>query len=350
MLNNMTANTTRTDGEHILAEAREKLREHTGLDLHPVAHQDDENDGLARLTGQGSAAHLFRIALKRRPTQTGLLLETHQESPSNRPPTLLVSEYIPPPMAGHLRDRGINFMDCAGNAHLKTPGLFVFISGNRPPPSWRRDTPVRAFQRTGLQVIFVLLADPARVNASHRELAKLAGVSTGSVVYILDDLRDLGHVVSRPGNRRHLRDRRALLERWIEGYAERLRPRLSLGRFRGAERWWEQADLQGLEARWGGEIAAARLTDHLQPALATLYLRGRETGARLQVQCRLRRDSQGNTELLRSFWDATLDTADGDLVPPLIAYADLIASGDSRNLETANLLYEQRLAGYLDRD
>ena len=337
----------------ILEAAQQKLHENTGLELdaeQPLAdHRNHAGDGLARLRGPESGEILFRIALKWRPTRAGLLLlESHGEPAPDSPPTLLLSEYIPVTMAGHLRERGINFMDTVGNTYLRAPGLFVFITGNRPPPSRRRDIPVRAFQRTGLQVIFVLLTDPARVNTSHRELARLAGVSTGSVVYILDDLRELGHLVSRPGNRRHLRNRRALLARWVEGYAERLRPRLSLGRFRGAERWWEQADLRGLEARWGGEVAAARLTDHLQPALATLYLRGRETGARLQVQCRLRRDSEGNTELLRSFWDTALDGAGGDLVPPLLAYADLIASGDSRNLETAHLLYEQHLAGYLD--
>jgi hypothetical protein len=65
----------------------------------------------------------------------------------------------------------------------------------------------------------------------------------------------------------------------------------------------------------------------------------------LQAQYGLRRDSNGNIELLRKFWKfeqsekKSLHTA-----PPLLIYADLLMTADDRNLETAELIYDQYIA------
>jgi hypothetical protein len=65
----------------------------------------------------------------------------------------------------------------------------------------------------------------------------------------------------------------------------------------------------------------------------------------LQAQYGLRRDSNGAIELLRKFWKfepwekKSLHTA-----PPLLVYADLLMTADDRNLETAELVYDQYIA------
>ena len=56
----------------------------------------------------------------------------------------------------------------------------------------------------------------------------------------------------------------------------------------------------------------------------------------------MRLDLNGNTEVLQAFWNL-LDEKYTDVVPPLLAYADLMATLDGRNLETARLIYEQFL-------
>jgi hypothetical protein len=38
--------------------------------------------------------------------------------------------------------------------------------------------------------------------------------------------------------------------------------------------WWEQAQIKPLQAYWGAEIAAARLTGYLKPEVVTIYVRG----------------------------------------------------------------------------
>lgn len=99
-----------------------------------------------------------------------------------------------------------------------------------------------------------------------------------------------------------------------------------------------------MDAYWGGEIAAARLTDYLKPETATLYLdpkMGRHALTKLIATHRLRADPEGNVEILDKFWNVPTDKTQPEIVPPILVYADLVASLNPRNLEVANLLRER---------
>ena len=138
----------------------------------------------------------------------------------------------------------------------------------------------------------------------------------------------------------------------MTAHAERLRPKLNPRRFRAPDPgWWQQARLPD-GARWGGEVAAAKLTDYLKPAAATIYLkpaRARDTLDRLVQEHRLRADPQGNVEILDAFWALPEEGTPGDLVPPLLVYADLMATLDPRNLEIAKRIREQYIEHALRR-
>jgi len=58
-------------------------------------------------------------------------------------------------------------------------------------------------------------------------------------------------------------------------------------------------------------------------------------------------DPDGDAEVLEAFWQFEFDWPHPELVPPLLIYADLLATGDARNLETARIIYEQELAGLI---
>ncbi|MGI8543463.1 MAG: type IV toxin-antitoxin system AbiEi family antitoxin [Aridibacter sp.] len=62
---------------------------------------------------------------------------------------------------------------------------------------------------------------------------------------------------------------------------------------------------------------------------------------RLQAQYSLIRDESGNIEMLDKFW--TQEETD-ETAPPLVIYADPVATADGRNLETAQIIYERYLA------
>ena len=82
------------------------------------------------------------------------------------------------------------------------------------------------------------------------------------------------------------------------------------------------------------------ITRHLKPEVVTIY--GETNLAKLQAQQGLRRDSNGETELLRRFWAFDKwDEQERRVVPPLVIYADLIRTANDRNLETAEILYDQ---------
>ena len=88
-------------------------------------------------------------------------------------------------------------------------------------------------------------------------------------------------------------------------------------------------------------MAGQRLTGYLKPERFTLYLEGEEKA--LLTQARMRLDPNGNTEVLQAFWNFPPDEKYPDVVPPLLAYADLMATNDGRNLETARLIYDRFL-------
>jgi hypothetical protein len=51
--------------------------------------------------------------------------------------------------------------------------------------------------------------------------------------------------------------------------------------------------------------------------------------------------------LRERFWEFENNGQDKDLVPPLLVYADLLATTDTRNVETAKLIYDEYLKRYL---
>jgi hypothetical protein len=65
---------------------------------------------------------------------------------------------------------------------------------------------------------------------------------------------------------------------------------------------------------------------------------------------RLQKDDNGNIEILNKFWAFAQDEVQNKMVPPLLVYADLLATGDARNIETAGIIYEQELKGIIDED
>lgn len=54
----------------------------------------------------------------------------------------------------------------------------------------------------------------------------------------------------------------------------------------------------------------------------------------------MRLAANGNTEILEMFWHPHLVDQPTDIAPPLLAYADLMATADGRNLEAARGIHE----------
>lgn len=255
---------------------------------------------------------------------------------------LLVANYVNPNMAERLREMKVAFIDAAGNAYINEPPLMIHIKGNRPKEEFKLPPTRRTFQPTGLKVLYALLCEPDFLNAPYRDIAKAANVGLGTVGWILTDLREFGYLLEMGKLGRRLVNKEELLERWVAAYPERLRPKLAIGRYKAPDRdWWKDAALGDYGAYWGAEVAAARMTRYLMPEFVTIYTK--ELPGKLQLFHKLKKDPQGDIEILKTFWTIECNRFDRDIVPPLLVYADLLATGDDRNIETARIIYERHL-------
>src|SRR6185503_13564367 len=255
-----------------------------------------------------------------------------------------VSAYVNPSQADKLRQLGIVFFDAAGNASFQQKGLHVFITGRKPQAPKSLGRPARAFNPTGSRLVFTLLCQPGLENKSYREMAKQAGISLGAVNWIMNDLKSLGHLSDLGARGRRLVNKKELLKRWISAYPEQLRPKLILGRFRTrhAHDWWKKVQLPP-DAFWSSEVAAQLLTKYLKPETVTIY--SESNLPKLQAQYGLQRDPNGDIELLRRFWKFDQwEKKDRQTAPPLLVYADLVSTANDRNLETAEIIYDQYIA------
>lgn len=268
------------------------------------------------------------------------------------PQTLLVAPRITTETAEKCRELDLQFIDAAGNAYLRGPGLYVLVKGQRPIEGEDLRLIGQEGKRAGtaahLRVIFALLCKPELLNAPYRNIVQIAGVALGTIGWVFNDLADRGFTTGgqRKGDRVVL-ERKKLIDEWITTYPIKLRPKLNPRRFKAPKPdWWQAVDITQYGAQWGAEVAAEKLTGYLRPNAVTIYLHrknGRQDLTKLVAKNRLRPDVDGDIEILDAFWDFDGEQPMAQTVPPLLAYADLMATLDPRNIEAARLVHEQYL-------
>lgn len=274
------------------------------------------------------------------------LLAMRKASPER--PILLITNFVNPDMAEHLIKDGLEFIDAAGNAYINLGFLNIISKGN--PSKERSPFPSpRLFKASGLKVVFALLSRPELISASLREIASQSGVSLGTAAIILDELKNRIFLIEDKKGIRRLIRKKELFENWATAYPEHLRPKIHLGRYNGEHGWWHEAVLDPALAQWGGEVAAARLTDYLFPQNVTVYLPRPHLNDFL-MQNKLSLDVDGNVEVLEKFWRTDDPEHVKGTAHPMIVYADLTATGIERNIETAKIIYERDIARYLRED
>jgi hypothetical protein len=128
-------------------------------------------------------------------------------------------------------------------------------------------------------------------------------------------------------------------------YHENLKPTLHIG---DLEFWKEETfdrrhDMLNNAPTmiWGGEPAAEKLVQYLNPAIITLYTLERPRGEWLNKWGLVPRPN-GRVRIYDKFWqDQQWDPQ--QLAPPLLVYAELMMTDDPRCIETAQMIYDQYL-------
>ena len=254
---------------------------------------------------------------------------------------ILVANRLFPKIKEELRNNRIAYLEVNGNIFLNQQGIMIWVDAQQPLKE-KKETGNRAFTKTGLKVIFHFLLDEDDINLPYREIAKRTETALGNINYIINGLKETGFVIKLNKDQYKLINKKSLLERWLTGYAEKLKPGLHIGNFRFVK-YEEFLDWKALPVRdgktfWGGEAAGSLLTTYLKPAELTLYTT--ETRNELIKHYRLIPDEKGNVKAFKKFWQ---NGTTGNIVPPLLAYADLMITGDRRCLETAQKIYDEFL-------
>lgn len=322
----------------LLDEIKDKLFESTGVSI-AFSNSKRESNSIAQIKTER-----FIVDVKPEITQgnKGIVLQQLRDaSREENLPVLLLTKYIPSAIAKSFVEEGISYIDAAGNCNIRQNSLLLIIEGRKIDRLPKTNQP-RAFQEAGIKLIYALLVNPDNIGKSFRELSELTQISLGSVSTIIQELVDLKFIL-KTKNKRVLKNKLGLLQRWVVAYNDVFRPRLLIKKMSFTNKVdyanWKNMKLSSLSEKtvWGGECAASILTQNLTPANYTIYTDATWQSAGKTLK--LVPDDNGKIEILRLFYQEEMKNT----VSPLLTYADLMGSGDSRNIETAEIILNNEL-------
>ena len=248
---------------------------------------------------------------------------------------IVLSEQIFPTIRDRLREMGINYIDSTGNCFIQINDWHFLIDGLRAPS--KKSVQKNGFTRTGLILTFHFLNDENYLNTTYRQIAEDYKISLGNVNKIINSLKEQNYIAKGKNKTLRIINRDKLLEQWILEYDEKLKPTLFLGEFRFINEYakdWTKVPL-GVNSQWGGEPAGDLLTNYLQPAELTLYTK--ENSMDLIKKLKIA-PGKGNLKIYSRFW--MFNDKRPNVVPTILVYADLVNTGDPRNIETAKMLID----------
>ena len=254
-------------------------------------------------------------------------------------PPLLVARYIPRPSAERLLEAGINFVDGAGNIHLKLGKSFERTIVGQPETS--KVDKASSISAPSLKALFAFAANPITDKWTVRRLAEVAGISKSKAAQVRRQLMNEGLLRLHDGRIAFVEDKAK--DVLLQGYGQALRPSLLVNRFRSQEqdpdKFIRQLGdvLKETNTPWsltGGP--AADILTHFYRGEETPIFIGDSTPAVLK-KLRLMPDRDGTVILLKGFgqvpyWKAV----DGKMLAhPWLIYCELMYSSDPRAHEAA---------------
>jgi len=214
--------------------------------------------------------------------------------------------------------------------------VFLVHTGEKAPVALEKTYPL--FQEAGLKAIFYLLQDVSNAGKTFREIKDQCNVSLGTVKNIFDELEARKFVLTTK-RKRILKDKRRLLDLWVENYNQVLKPKLLVKRLAFKDEQsradWQQMTLpEGM--LWGGECAAYQLNGFLTPQNFDIYT---DTAFANLMRTGMVRTNDGEITVYHKFWK-------GNQMPTILIYADLLYNGNSRCIEAANKLLNDELPDF----
>lgn len=314
-------------------------------DLHYAPAPDGQDLGYdGKIDVQTPAGHFhLLVEAKRsfltRSTVNQLLAWVKQVATGRRQQVILLARHIPRPVAERLIDAQVNFADDVGNIHLVLGDRYSWTVVGKPASehvSERR--PTSAAQ---LQLLFQFATHPDSTNWPVRRLELAAGISKSKAAQARQQLVAEGLLIPK-GKEYQLGPKSLLAERLSSGYAQVLRPKLLVGRFRFAEKTAElflarlgNSTPPGIRYALTGGPAADLLQHFYRGPEVPMFLE--PSSRRMAQELRLLPDNEGPVTLLRAFGETVFwqERDNHRLAPPWLIHAELLNSNDPRAHEAA---------------
>lgn len=255
---------------------------------------------------------------------------------------IVIADYLTKNTADELKNNGINYLDASGNAFIKTKNLFIYVEGRKAKIN-KKTNQTRAFQEAGLKLLLLLISNPETLQFSYRELAEKTGIALGSVSNIFSELEE-SHYLLKTRNKRVLKNQGEIIERWVIAYNELLKPRSFRKKMRAIGNELSPNNIinnSSIKLYFGGEPGGELLTRYLKSKDYVIYTD--EEISKIAKELKLVPDETGNIELYSKFWTDNLHLKNENTAPPLVVYADLLGTGNNRNIETAKIILDNGL-------
>lgn len=269
-------------------------------------------------------------------------------------PAMIMANYIDAKIGKALRDLGVNYVDASGNAYINLTPFFIFIEGQSIADGLTQIRPAKLFSSTDLQVIYALLTNPNLLNENYREVSQCANVALGVCGSVFRELKDQGYFVEAVSTKtREWRAKHKLIGRWVEQYPMLIK-RTLLGEFSppGFD-WLRSEGFKNFDAQIGGGAAVARYTQTKAGDSVSVYVNDQQQWQFIREMGLVKNEenipcdakTQPMIKVFSKFWgrgllsenDSDADaSSDNSIVHPLIAYAELIQTGDRPSRAAAN--------------
>ena len=327
----------------ILNRALNNLSGSFGEKAFPIEHLNivyPEVDAVIRLLGRAFACIVVQNVTPATFQKIKHRLPIENESLS----PLLIADSISPSLFHCIEEEEINIIDGAGNysiTYLKNKNIVFKLVNKGEKRKTKKSRVHSPFQDAGIKLIFYLLQKDDNVNKPYRTLHAETDVSLGSIKNILNEL-SLRNLLLVTAQKRVLKNKRKLLDLWSENYVRILKPKLLLDRFRfnspREQSHWREIQLpQGMV--WGGEPAASNMTTFLEPGAFEIYTS--ISPSHLLKTGMFVPDVNGNVFVYNTFWKDKTNS-----ISPVLVYADLMGTEDSRCIETTNILLHEKLSDF----
>ncbi|PCJ01111.1 MAG: hypothetical protein COB15_01365 [Flavobacteriales bacterium] len=302
------------------------------VDVKILEHQNKAVDGLVRINN-----HQVIIEFKQEINPQNITsVEAQLLQHTTGEYLMAMANYITPKAKELLVEKNINFLDRAGNMYLDIPGMLIRIDGNSNNSVISESYKTRAFSKSGGAVVFQFLMDPQLVNAPQRTIAKYAGVSLGTIPKVFEGLKKEGFLIRLNKKEFKLVEYEKLLNKWVGVLNDKILPANFIQNYKPATISAKMLLIDGYvngNTQWGGEAAAALLTAYLTPEAYTIFTSNKEE---LLKKYKLVPAQNGEIAVYNKFWNHS--DSNRDHVHPVLVYAQLMATGDSRNIETAEMI------------